>query len=138
MKAFILSSPDKKIHFLSRAFTGKQHDYSILKEVFDPSKPWFKPFEVRMDLGYQGFAKDYVCKKCSIPHKRKPKTELTEQQKEENKQLASERVAVEHSFGGMKRFRLLSDRLRLHDLKLYDTALEVCAGLWNFMIDTTI
>jgi len=125
---------DKKIHFLSKLFTGKQHDYSALKETFDKNKPWFKHLEVRVDLGYQGFDKDYVCKKCCLPHKRKPKSTLTDQQKEENKQLASERVAVEHSFGGMKRFRILADRLRLHDLKLYDTALVVCAGLWNFLL----
>ena len=97
---------------------------------------WFEDFEVRVDLGYQGFEKDYVCKKLCIPHKRKPKIDLTQEQKNQNKQLAAERVAVEHSFGGMKRFRILSDRLRMHDFNLYDTALAVCAGLWNFLLVT--
>lgn len=108
----------------------------MLKSVFVPNLPWFKDMEVRIDLGYQGFAKEYECKKVCIPHKRKPKSELTEEQKADNKALASERVAVEHSFGGMKRFRILSDRLRMHDLALYDKALAVCAGLWNFLLAT--
>jgi len=29
----------------------------------------------------------------------------------------------------------LEDRLRLHDLNLYDDVLEVCAGLWNFSLN---
>ncbi|NJL12634.1 MAG: hypothetical protein HC913_06320 [Microscillaceae bacterium] len=34
----------------------------------------------------------------------------------------------------MKRYRILSDRLRMHDEGLYNTILEVCAGLWNFNV----
>jgi hypothetical protein len=46
--------------------------------------------------------------------------------------MASERIIVEHSIGGMKRYRILSDRLRLHDFDFYDVILGVCAGLWNY------
>jgi hypothetical protein len=41
------------------------------------------------------FAKDYICQHISIPHKKKKKMALTEQQKSENKWLASERISVE-------------------------------------------
>jgi hypothetical protein len=41
---------------------------------------------------------------------------------------------VEHSIGGMKRYRILSDRLRNHLIDFYDDVLEVCAGLWNFYL----
>ena len=40
--------------------------------------------------------------------------------------------AVEHSIGGMKRYRFLADRLRNHDFNLYDDVLEICSVLWNF------
>ncbi len=87
--------------------------------------------------------------------KNKPLTEL---QKDENKPLASGRIHVENSFAvqmvgvyqialvfsgrihvensfaGLKRFRTLSDRLRLHDFVLYDVILGICAGLWNFYL----
>jgi hypothetical protein len=39
---------------------------------------------------------------------------------------------VEHSIGGMKRYRILSERLRMHDYEEYDLIIGVCAGLWNF------
>ena len=45
--------------------------------------------------------------------------------------MASERVNVEHSIGGMKRYRILSDRLRIHLIDFYDDVLGVCAGFWN-------
>ena len=41
---------------------------------------------------------------------------------------------VEHAIGGMKRYRILADRLRLHDFDFYNDVLEVCAGLWNFQL----
>ncbi|MGH9855567.1 MAG: transposase family protein [Blastocatellia bacterium] len=70
-----------------------------------------------------------------IPNKKKKNQELSSEQKSENKLLASERIYVEHAIGGMKRYRILSDRLRVHDIELYDVILGVCAGLWNFYLN---
>lgn len=131
----IISTKDKKIRYLSTVYVGKAHDYSILKEEFPPHQPWFENLEVRLDLGYQGFEKDYKCKKLHIPHKKSKKADLTETQKAENKAVSSERIKVEHSIGGMKRYRILSERLRVHDFDLYDDILSVCAGLWNFYLE---
>lgn len=78
--------------------------------------------------------KDYSCQELAIPHKKPRKKELTPEQKAENKVLASQRIVVEHALAGLKRYRILSDRLRMHDLKLYDVILGVCAGLWNFYL----
>jgi hypothetical protein len=114
---------------------GQAHDYSILKAVFPPEQEWFTELEVRLDLGYLGFEKDYKCQKLYIPHKKPKKSELTEEQKAQNKIVSSERIKVEHSIGGMKRYRILSERLRVHDFELYDDILSVCAGLWNFYLD---
>ena len=88
-----------------------------------------------LDLGYQGFSKEYKCKKLLIPHKKPKKSELTDDQKAENKNISSERIKVEHSIGGMKRYRILSERLRVHDFDHYDNILNVCAGLWNFYLE---
>ena len=55
-------------------------------------------------------------------------------QKEENRALASERMSVEQSIGRLKRYRILSDRLRCHDADFYDQVLGVCAGLGNFYV----
>jgi DDE superfamily endonuclease len=131
----IISTSNKRIQYLSHAYIGKEHDYSILKMEFPPQINWFERLEVRLDLGYQGFESNYKCKKLYIPHKKPKNQDLDPEKKEENKALASERIKVEHSIGGMKRYRILSERLRLHDFDLYDDILCVCAGLWNFYLE---
>jgi len=130
----ILSSETRRILYLSHGWVGKTHDYRIFKQEFPPEQAWFADFRVRVDLGFLGFAEDYVCKELCIPHKKPKKQELTPTQKEENKLLASKRIVVEHAIAGLKRYRILVDRLRLQDLKLYDNILGVCAGLWNFYL----
>ena len=99
---------------------------------FPPAQPWFAHFRLRVDLGFLGIANDYVCKELRIPHKKPSKQELTPEQKAENKGLASQRIVVEHAHAGLKRYRILSDRLRMHNWGLYDVVLGVCVGLWNF------
>lgn len=106
----------------------------MFQTEFPPEQQWFADFRVRVDLGFLGFEQDYVCKELLIPYKKPKKQELTQEQKEENKLLASKRIVVEHAIAGMKRYRILSDRLRIHDLELYDVILGVCAGLWNFYL----
>jgi len=106
----------------------------MLTEEFPPEQEWFKNFRVRVDLGFLGIEKDYVCKELLLPNKKKKKQELNPVQKIENTLLARERISVEHSIGGMKRYRILSDRLRVHDLDLYNVILGVTAGLWNFYL----
>lgn len=113
---------------------GKNHDYSLLKKLLPTDKHWFKGFTVRLDLGFLGFGKAYVCATHFLPIKKPRGKELTEEQRVVNKKQASERIVVEHAIGGLKRYRILSDRLRMHDLKRYDDILGVCAGLWNFYL----
>lgn len=137
----VISQANCRIEYLSEVANGSVHDYKLLKRHFKPSMDWFKDFEVELDLGFQGFVKDYVCKKVLIPHKRKrsgknkPKQELTELQKIENKRMARTRVRVEHSIGGMKRFRILANRCRLKKKKQFNLVLGICAALWNLKID---
>ena len=120
--------------YLSNCWVGKTHDYGMFKEEFPPGQNWFTNLNVRVDLGFVGFDKDYECKKLYLPHKKLKKQELTAEQKADNKILASERIVVEHSIGGLKRYRILSDRLRMHDFDLYNQVLGICAGLWNFRL----
>lgn len=106
----------------------------MFKREFPPEQDWFADLTVRLDLGFVGFEKDYTCKKLYLPHKKPKNQALTPEQKAENKLLASERIVVEHSIAGLKRYRILSDRLRMQDLDLYNQVLGVCAGLWNFRL----
>ncbi len=134
LKAVTLSNPKRRILYLSECWVGKTHDYRMFQLEFPPEENWFADFRVRVDLGFLGIEKDYKCKELLIPHKKPKKQELTQEQKADNKLLASERIVVEHSIAGLKRYRILSDRLRMHDLDLYNVILGVCAGLWNFRL----
>ncbi len=129
-----IATKDKAIKYLSKIYVGTSHDFSMLKTEFPPAKGWFKKFNLKVDLGYLGIAKEYEYKSLSIPHKKTKNNPLTEQQKSENKRMASERICVENSFAGLKRFRVLSDRLRLHNFEFYNVIFGVCAGLWNFYL----
>lgn len=129
-----ITTKHKVIKYLSEMYAGTSHDFSILKTEFPPIMGWFKKFNVKVDLGYLGIAQKYEYKSLSIPHKRTKIKLLTDQQKAENKQMATERISVENSFAGLKRFRVLSDRLRLHDFEFYNVIIGVCAGLWNFYL----
>jgi hypothetical protein len=132
VKTLVISSSSTEILFVSRAYVGKEHDYALLKAEFPCLTPWFKNFTVRLDSGYQGFQNDYECKKSYLPHKKSKKKELTEGQKSDNQEAARERIKVEHSIGGLKRYRILSDRVRIKDFILFDEIIGVCAGLWNY------
>ncbi len=113
---------------------GSVHDFTLLKQLFSPDEPWFKGLTVRLDSGFQGFGKTYAYGKLFLPTKKPRGGELTKNNKFRNTQQARKRVVVEHSIGGLKRYRILSDRLRMHNLDQFDVALEVCAGLWNFCL----
>ena len=134
LKSLLISGTDRYIYYLSTACVGKVHDYKLMKKEFPPCKDWFRDFNIKTDLGFLGIASDYVLKTLSIPHKKPRNSELTEKQKNENKVVSSERIIVEHSIGGLKRYRVLSDRLRIHAIDFYDKILGVCAGLWNFYL----
>lgn len=130
----IIATSDGSIHYGSRCWVGNRHDYRMLKHEFPPEKDWFTSHRVRLDLGYQGFDKDYDCQGVILPKKKPCKQKLTAEDKARNRQKSSERIRVGHAIGGLKRYRILPDRLRIHDCQTYDTALEVCAGLWNFYL----
>jgi hypothetical protein len=71
------------------------------QEKFDKSQPFSG------DKAYQGG------ENITTPHKRKPKQELTQQEKDENKALSSNRIFIEHLIRLLKIFRISSQRFRL-------------------------
>lgn len=135
VKSLIISTLDKYVHFVSELYVGKAHDFSILKDEFPPEEKWFENFNVRVDLGYQGFAKQYPEAKLFIPIKKPRGGELTTEQKEINRELARQRIKVEHAIGGIKRFDILSNTWRMHDYSIFNQVVGTCAALWNVLIN---
>jgi len=134
-----VTNKTKRILYISNSYEGSQHDYSILQKCFTPSVNWFKHKRIWVDLGFQGFKDMYKCKKLYIPYKKKRVkkgacNELSEAQKQATKAQAAQRIHVEHSLGGMKRYRILSHQLTLKSTTIINCIIGVCAGLWNFVL----
>jgi hypothetical protein len=120
--------------YLSHAYHGSSHDYRILKEEFELEKgAWFDEHETYVDLGFIGIRKDYT-ESVKIPKKKTKNNPLTTDDKEMNKNMSRTRIKVENTIGGIKRYRVLSDRLRLKSTIKYNQISGVCAGLWNFQL----
>jgi hypothetical protein len=118
---------------------GSRHDYSL----FNWRRPSL-PDEVCLgvDLGYDGVQNDYPELKVKVPFKRRSPgrgkrgvkaQELTEEQKEYNRMLASERVVVEHAISRLKKYRIMSHRFR-NRLRNYDVMTDIICGLVNLRI----
>jgi hypothetical protein len=106
-----------------------------LKNELPPeNRIWFDDHHLHVDLGFLGICKDYSAQEFSIPFKKSKNKPLTEDHKIINKQRCSVRVTVEHSIGGLKRFRFLSDRFRCRDIQLYNLVAGIYAGLCNLCL----
>lgn len=62
----------------------------------------------------------------TTPHKKRKNTEISQLEKQENKQLSSRRIAVEHMIGLVKIFRVASDRFRLARHRYSQVIMAVC------------
>jgi hypothetical protein len=78
------------------------------------------------DLGYQGVPG------MQVPHKKPKGGELTQEQKEENRQLSSVRVHVEHGIRRIKGWRIVRDEYRLAT-GLFPTVASSAVGLVQLM-----
>ena len=136
----MIATSSRFILFLGKTvWGGKYHDFSLLKQEFNQGDV-FKDHQVWVDLAYVGFEKYYKTKKLHLPYKKprksktRPDPQLTDFQKQSNKQKSQIRIAVEHAIAGMKRYKILIERFRNKSEQLADAVVEVCAGLWNYKL----
>ena len=130
-KNLIISDKRKRVGFLSKTVEGKKHDFTLFKEQAPPDHiP--KKIKKHMDLGFKGFGKQYPGHVISMP-RRKPRTkDLSKFQKEKNKKKSGIRVLVEHSIGGVKRLRIVTDVFRNRVKGFDDQAILISCGIWNY------
>ena len=67
-----------------------------------------------------------------MPHKKPKGKELTQEQKDENKEISKIRVKVEHSIAGIKRYNSVTHKYRNKGIKKADEFMFLSVGLWNF------
>jgi hypothetical protein len=85
--------------------------------------------EVLADSGYQGLQK--LHEKSETPRKKPRQGELTDEQKQSNRELARRRVVVEHVIRSLKIFRILAERYR-NRRKRFAIRFNLVAGLHNY------
>ncbi len=81
------------------------------------------------DSGYQGLSK--LHEKSKTPRKKPRKFELTDEQRQSNRELARRRVVVEHVVRSLKIFRILAERYR-HRRKRFSLRFNLVAALYNY------
>jgi hypothetical protein len=84
------------------------------------------------DQGVQGFYLQDVM--IVQPKKTPPGGALTPPETETNRRISSVRMRIEHAIGGVKRYRIVKDKIRLLKDGIRDIVMETCCGLHNFRL----
>jgi hypothetical protein len=118
-----------RILFVSSTHAGPMHDKTIAD-----STPYPLPegSYLMQDLGFLGF--DLKGVTIIMPAKKPRAGELTPDEKELNREVSSLRVRIEHVVSGIKRCRIVKDRIRLLREGVRDLVMEVCCALHNFRL----
>jgi len=115
--------------FLSATFEGKAHDKSLAELA---GYTWPPGSCLDQDMGFQGFVLAGVT--IVQPQKKPRGGELTPPEKATNRRISSIRIRIEHAIGGVKRYRMVKDKIRLLKDGIRDTIMETCCGLHNFRL----
>jgi hypothetical protein len=130
LKNIVLSHACCKVMFLSRTCEGKKHDKKAAEQAGYQLPAGSTLYQ---DTGFQGFTLVGV---MIIQPKKKPRgQELTEEEKENNRAISKIRIRIEHVIGGVKRYRIVKDKIRNWKENFRDKVMETCCGLHNFRLN---
>ncbi|MGB3491855.1 MAG: transposase family protein [Elainellaceae cyanobacterium] len=129
VKNNIISERSGNVLFLSDTYEGKKHDKKIADEEGyrfpNGSTLW-------QDTGFQGFAPTGVT--IQQPKKKPRKAELSDEEKERNRQISRVWIEVEHHIGGIKRCQIVVQKFRNWMDHYIDDVMETACGLHNFRL----
>lgn len=139
IKNNVITDDSAQILFVSDTYEGKTHDKKISDEL-ELSLP--DGTTIYQDTGFQGYKPEgqdiVVVMPVKKPRKKKGDPDsgkLTEEQKESNRKISSKRVKVEHSIGGLKRIRILKEKIRHRKSELREQIFIIGCGLHNFRLN---
>jgi DDE superfamily endonuclease len=117
------------ICFLRYTCEGKASDKSLAELAGYTLPPGSCLYQ---DKGFQGFVLEGIM--IFHPTKKPRGGELTSPEKATNRRISSIRIRIEHTIGGVKRYRIVKDKLRLLKDGLRDIIMETCCGLHSFRL----
>jgi hypothetical protein len=129
LKNRTLSDETQYVYFLSPTEGGRVHGKKMADEY-----PLRLPTGsvLRQDLGLLDHAPAGVL--VEMPHKKRPKQELTFAQKLYSQLLSALRVVIEHAHSGIKRLRMVGNMLRRRGEWVRDTVMVVTCCLHNLRV----
>lgn len=125
MKIQIIKGTDTGFIYEIQIGIGSEHDFHLFKRTFKGSP---KNVTYTVDLGYIGIDKIHVNSK--VPKKNTKKHKLTEEEIQYNKELAQDRIFIEHTNSWIKRFKILSTCFR-NNLKFFSPFAVLICALYN-------
>ncbi len=131
VKNTIFSDANAHIHYLSPTYEGRTHDKRI-HEQEDIELP--RDSQCYQDTGFVGYAPQGEDVTVVMPDKKPKGGELSREQKERNRLISSIRVKVEHVMSGIKRLRIVKDKVRAWANNFRDQVMEIACGLHNFRL----
>lgn len=112
--------------FLRATYEGKAHDKSLAALE---GYPLPRGSCLYQDRGVQGFLLNGI---TIVQPKKKPRGgELTPPEKAANRAISSSSIRIEPAMGGVKRYRMVKDKIRLLKDGIRDTIMETCCGWHN-------
>jgi hypothetical protein len=117
---------------LSATYEGKANDQSVA-ELAGYTFP--RGSCLYQERGFQGYAHEGI---TIIQPKKKPRGgALTPPEHARNRAISPIRIRIEHAIGGVKRYRIVQDKLRLLKDQVrdtIDTIMETCCGRRSFRL----
>jgi hypothetical protein len=111
---------------LSHTCEGNASDQSLAEEAGDPLPPGSCLYQAK---GFQGFFQPGIT--IFQPKKTPRGGELTPPENATHRRISSIRIRIEQAIGGVKRYRIVKDTIRLLKDGIRDAVMETCGGLHN-------
>jgi hypothetical protein len=128
-KYMAICEPNQKIVYITNGFEGKTHD----KTIWDDGQVEIDGgIALLADLGFLGIDKDY--ENAILPFKKPKDEELEPHKKKVNKDLASLRVTIEHSFAGVKRLKIIRNKIRLKTFEVRERMFRIAVAMHNMRV----
>ena len=87
---------------------------------------------ISYDLGYVGYNPGNAI--IEKPHKNTKLKPLTKQQKLENKTISAKRVSVEQAISGVKRLRVVADKIRTYCREFRNSVMKIACAIHNLRV----
>lgn len=126
VKNNLITDHQGNILYLSDTYPGSVHDKTIADEM---DCQFAEEGLLLEDLGYLGYQPEKVT--VLLPIKKKKNTPLSQEEKAYNRLLAQLRVTIEHVNSGVKRLRIVKEKIRLKREGIRHTVMQIACGMHN-------